>query len=199
MPRINSGHNCPPGPPPVVFNPSSVSVDSKLKILENRLVPKNLTSLKNSEIRNDSILYVYENGEAKQLKLEDLNKNEALSICLSKTEMLNVDTTKLPDVYFALCKDDGKMYLYNVENSFDENTGKYRELETSLNFNTVESKETIEQVLTESETVQTLNNTTAELSQNTSDLEVRTESLETLTEELNNRISTIFIDGGEIE
>ena len=38
-------------------------------------------------------------------------------IYLTKAEMLTAeDNFNLPDVYFAVCPDDGKLYLYNVNN-----------------------------------------------------------------------------------
>lgn len=46
-------------------------------------------------------------------------------LVLSKTEMKNAIDTYLPDVYFALCKDDGHFYLYNKQMEPNELTGRY--------------------------------------------------------------------------
>ena len=45
---------------------------------------------------------------------------------LSKEEMLNIDENTMPAQYFCVCSDDGKMYTYNVNNSIDPETGKFR-------------------------------------------------------------------------
>lgn len=50
--------------------------------------------------------------------------DEALT--LTKAEMLVVNDNIMPDVYLALCKDDGQLYLYNKSNTADPETGKYR-------------------------------------------------------------------------
>ena len=41
-------------------------------------------------------------------------------IVLTKEEMKNINPNIMPNVYFALCKDDGKLYLYNKNNSFND-------------------------------------------------------------------------------
>ena len=39
--------------------------------------------------------------------------------------MLDINDTYQPDVYFALCKDDGQFYLYSKGNESNEETGKF--------------------------------------------------------------------------
>ena len=46
-------------------------------------------------------------------------------LVLSQKEMLDINDTYQPDVYFALCKDDGHFYLYNKNNEANETTGKF--------------------------------------------------------------------------
>lgn len=46
-------------------------------------------------------------------------------LVLSKKEMLETNDLYQPDVYFALCKDDGHFYLYNKNGVPTEETGKY--------------------------------------------------------------------------
>ena len=46
-------------------------------------------------------------------------------ILLTKEEMKNINQNIMPDIYFALCKDDGKLYLYNKNNSFNDITGYF--------------------------------------------------------------------------
>ena len=36
---------------------------------------------------------------------------------LNKQDMLNINDNIMPDVYFAVCIDDGKFYLYNKTNT----------------------------------------------------------------------------------
>lgn len=48
-----------------------------------------------------------------------------LSITLSKAEMLAVQDNQMPDNYFAICKDDGKLYLYDKNATPNAETGKY--------------------------------------------------------------------------
>ena len=65
-------------------------------------------------------------------------------IYLTKAEMLTAeDNFNLPDVYFAVCPDDGKLYLYNVNNVASAETGKFKQIESTINFekpSTEESK-----------------------------------------------------------
>lgn len=48
----------------------------------------------------------------------------------SKAEMLIVDDNTMPDAYLCVCKDDGKLYLYDKTNTSDPETGKYRVFES---------------------------------------------------------------------
>lgn len=47
-------------------------------------------------------------------------------ILLSKNEMYEIDDNILPEKYFAICKEDGRLYLYNKFNVVTEETGKWR-------------------------------------------------------------------------
>ena len=44
---------------------------------------------------------------------------------LNKQDMLNINDNIMPDVYFAVCIDDGKFYLYNKTNTPNVDTGKF--------------------------------------------------------------------------
>ena len=46
-------------------------------------------------------------------------------LILSKKEMLEANEGFLPNIYFALCKDDGQFYLYNKSNESNKETGKF--------------------------------------------------------------------------
>lgn len=48
-------------------------------------------------------------------------------ILLSKAEMKSINDSQMPDKYFAICKDDGCLYLYDKERELtgDEETGKF--------------------------------------------------------------------------
>lgn len=47
-------------------------------------------------------------------------------LVLTKEQMRSVVEARMPDVYVAICKDDGKLYTFNKANVFDEDTGKFR-------------------------------------------------------------------------
>ena len=47
-------------------------------------------------------------------------------IVLTKNAMLETIDAIMPQVYLAICKDDGKLYIYNKNNSVDPETGKFR-------------------------------------------------------------------------
>lgn len=49
-------------------------------------------------------------------------------LVLTKAEMLAINDSTMPDVYFSACKDDGKFYIYNKSNTASETTGKFKEL-----------------------------------------------------------------------
>lgn len=54
-------------------------------------------------------------------------------LLLSKAEMLTVEEDyTMPDEYFAVCKDDGKVYLYKASNTVDAETGKFRVIDDTL-------------------------------------------------------------------
>lgn len=47
-------------------------------------------------------------------------------LILSKAEMLTIKDSLMPSVYFAVCKDDNAIYIYNKDNLADSETGKFR-------------------------------------------------------------------------
>lgn len=71
----------------------------------------------------------------------DVSTNSAIDkrMYLTKAEMLTAhEDFNLPDVYINICPTDGKLYVYSKDNEIDENLGKFRQLEDSLNFTTSE-------------------------------------------------------------
>lgn len=48
------------------------------------------------------------------------------TLVLTKAEMLAIIDSTMPDAYFAICTEDGQLYLYNKDNDIDTQTGKYR-------------------------------------------------------------------------
>lgn len=48
---------------------------------------------------------------------------------LKLSEMKTVDDNTMPPVYFCVCEDDGKIYVYDKSNTADDTTGKYRVLD----------------------------------------------------------------------
>ena len=57
-----------------------------------------------------------------------INSREPIDVrfILTKTEMLAINESTMPDIYFAICKDDGKLYIYQKSNEILEDVGKYR-------------------------------------------------------------------------
>ena len=55
-------------------------------------------------------------------------------LVLSKAEMREVLDSTMPDIYFALCKNDGHFYLYNKAIEPNEETGKYRLISDSITY-----------------------------------------------------------------
>ena len=49
-------------------------------------------------------------------------------IVLTKAEMAAMKKARMPQVYFAVCSDDSKIYIYNAENEVDPTTGRFRPL-----------------------------------------------------------------------
>ena len=47
---------------------------------------------------------------------------------LTLEQMKNLDESIYPDKYFAICKDDGKLYIFNASNEINAETGKFRVL-----------------------------------------------------------------------
>ena len=51
---------------------------------------------------------------------------------LTLEQMKNLDESIYPDKYFAICKDNGKLYLYDASNDVSEISGKFRVLEGNV-------------------------------------------------------------------
>ena len=65
-------------------------------------------------------------------------------ILLKKSAMLTVDENMMPAKYFAICMDDGKLYLYNKSNDINSETGKFRVLEANVDLSNYATKESVE-------------------------------------------------------
>ena len=50
---------------------------------------------------------------------------------LTLEQMKNLDESIYPDKYFAICKDNGKLYIFNASNEIDEETGKFRKVSSN--------------------------------------------------------------------
>lgn len=78
-------------------------------------------------------------------------------IILTKAQMLTAeDDYSLPPVYLCICPEDGKLYLYNVNNVPNNDIGKFRLIDNVINFESEEVKENIEPVIAESPTIQNI-------------------------------------------
>ena len=52
---------------------------------------------------------------------------------LSKDQMLNINEAVQPENYFCVCTDDSMLYVYNVNNPVDAETGKFRKVGSNEN------------------------------------------------------------------
>jgi invasion protein IalB len=52
------------------------------------------------------------------------------SLVLTKLQMLSVDDGEMPELYFAICLDDGCLYFYNKSATPNAETGKYTKQST---------------------------------------------------------------------
>ena len=50
---------------------------------------------------------------------------------LTLEQMKNLDESIYPDKYFAICKDNGKLYIFNASNEIDAETGKFRKVSSN--------------------------------------------------------------------
>lgn len=64
-------------------------------------------------------------------------------ILLSKKEMYEIDDNILPEKYFAICKEDGKLYLYDKSNIIAEDIGRWRLADETLDERITEEVETL--------------------------------------------------------
>lgn len=48
------------------------------------------------------------------------------TLVLTKAEMLAVNDNTMPDKYFCICSDDGKLYMYDKSATASAETGKYK-------------------------------------------------------------------------
>lgn len=58
----------------------------------------------------------------------ELNAKQPIDtrLLLTKAKMLAMSDDNMPSKYFAMCMDDGKLYLYDKNNEVDPETGKFR-------------------------------------------------------------------------
>lgn len=62
-------------------------------------------------------------------------------LVLTKSEMLAMSETIMPDVYFAICKDDGKVYVYDKNSSTQSSeTGFFKVYEAATDETTIALK-----------------------------------------------------------
>lgn len=59
---------------------------------------------------------------------------------LTKEEMLNIHENTYPDQFFALCSDDDKMYSFNINNTPNAETGKFKVMSGGSGSGVLEAK-----------------------------------------------------------
>lgn len=53
-------------------------------------------------------------------------------LVLTKEQMSDMLDAKMPETYFAVCADDGAIYVYQITNEPTEETGRFRKLDAEL-------------------------------------------------------------------
>lgn len=111
----------------------------------------------------------------------NVTAKEAIDVRIIKTKeemraLTPPQERRLPDIYFCLCADDKKFYIFDINATANEETGKYRPIEDFINFNTEESKSNLEEALVDS-----------------------IESSEDVKEAIQETVGNITVDGGVIE
>lgn len=94
-------------------------------------------------------------------------------IVLTKQDMVTMKKAKMPEKYLAICKDDGKIYLYDESFEVSSETGRFRKMEDLLSYD----------------------GTNFELAVKNSDA---VEDLDQSVEEINRWIELTKADGGDI-
>lgn len=51
------------------------------------------------------------------------------TVVLTKAQMVSINDNLMPDVYFAVCKDDKKFYIYDKSATPSAETGKFKKLD----------------------------------------------------------------------
>ena len=117
-------------------------------------------------------------------------------IYLTKAQMLTAeDDYVLPEVYFCICPEDGKFYIYSEDNTEDPVTGKYRTLESMLDFSDPTFVNHFNTALQNSQTLMGLLNRVAALETTVGDAN---SGLVHDVAELRSDISSITVNGGEV-
>lgn len=117
-------------------------------------------------------------------------------IFLTKAEMLTAeDNYVLPAVYFCICSEDGKVYIYNVNYTSDIVTGKYRTLESVLDFTDTVFLNHFETALQNSQTILGLSNRIGTLEGVVGDANA---GLVHDVVTLQNDMSSLIVNGGEV-
>lgn len=114
----------------------------------------------------------------------DIATNSAVDkrVYLTKAEMVTAeDNFTLPDVYFAICPDDGKLYIYNKANEATETTGKFKPVENTTAFIAPDTEESVKAF---NEAVAA----SAPVAENTKAIE-----------EVQKQLGSLIIDGGEVQ
>ncbi len=69
---------------------------------------------------------------------------------LTKAEMLTAHQSfNMPGTYINICPDDGKLYIYSANNEVDQELGKFRPIETNLDFTSEDANQVIADAVNE--------------------------------------------------
>lgn len=69
---------------------------------------------------------------ADHFKLQKRAQNFERDSFLTLQEMRDFNPNYLPDIFTATCKETGKFYIYNIDNTIDSTLGKWREVSADI-------------------------------------------------------------------
>ncbi len=139
----------------------------------------------------------------------DITSNSAVDkrLSLTKAQMLTAeDDFNLPDVYFCICPDDGKLYLFNVNNTPSNATGKFRQIDETLNYQTSEAQQQLNTALNNSSVIQNIDADITEVEVKT---DINTDAIDILNgdatvdgsveKKIKDVVEVLTVDGGKVE
>ena len=91
-------------------------------------------------------------------------------LILTKNQMKNINFQRMPDLYFCLCSDDNRLYIFDSsipEEAEDPITGCFRPIENFFKYDSTEAKEKFEDAIKASAEISSIKNTLGDAGERT--------------------------------